>query len=71
MQEFGLQARLLPWRKPTLIDLQGGFCETDKYLRWINPSIGKKVMRIKQVYKSDYNKSSILYTFPKRWNMQL
>lgn len=64
MQKFWLTAHLLPTRKPTLIDLQNCFCETDKYLRVKSPSVGEKAMRIKQKYTIDTTKQAINYTFP-------
>ncbi len=70
-QSYGLQPKLLPGRLLTLIDIQWGFCETDKYLRAIAPNIWKKPMRIKQSYNPNIQKGSIEYEFPKRRNISI
>ena len=54
-------------RKPTLIDLQNCFCETDKYLRAKMPELQVDNKRIKQKYK-EKNKSIELF-FPPKWNV--
>jgi len=59
--------RLLPWRAPTLIDLQNCFCETDKYLRKKVPNLKIWNTRIKQIYKE--NKNGIEFFFPPKWGI--
>ena len=59
--------RPLPGRKPTLLDLQNCFCETDKYLRQAMPELMVDNKRIKQVYKACLHELS--YMFPPKWNI--
>ena len=54
-------------RKPTLIDLQNCFCETDKYLRVRMPEIMVDNVRIKQ--KFDKPKGHIQFAFPPKWDI--
>ena len=54
-------------RKPTLIDLQNCFCETDKYLRVKMPELKVDNVRIKQIYKQ--NNSNINFFFPPKWGI--
>ena len=69
--QYELQPKLIPGLPLHLIDIQWGFCETDKYLRGIAPDIWAKTMRIKQSYSANMQKSSIAYEFPKWWNIHL
>lgn len=64
-QEFWLEPKLIPGRKLSMIDIQWWFCETDKYLRWVKPEVGKK-MRIKQTYNPHSAQSIVAYEFPHR-----
>lgn len=59
--------RPLPFREPTLIDLQNCFCETDKYLRAKMPELLVGNVRIKQHYRENAN--TIDYMFPPKWNI--
>jgi hypothetical protein len=54
-------------RKPTLIDLQNCFCETDKYLRAKVPELRVDNKRIKQLYKQ--NIKPIEFFFPPKWGI--
>ena len=54
-------------RKPTLIDLQNCFCETDKYLRVKMPELKVDNVRIKQIYK--HSDSNINFFFPPKWKI--
>lgn len=54
--------------KPTLLDLQNCFCETDKYLRVKMPELLVGNKRIKQRYKSQGD--SIYYMFPPKWKVK-
>lgn len=58
----------VPGRKPTLIDLQNCFCETDKYLRARRPDLVVDNKRIKQKYRQGSKMSSII--FPAYWNIR-
>lgn len=58
-----------PQRKPTLIDLQNCFCETDKYLRVKLPTLIIQNKRIKQRY-SPISNGYNLY-FPPKWKLKL
>lgn len=70
LEEKGYNVRFLPNRKPTLIDVQNIFCETDKYMRGIGSiQEGVNGKRIKQNFKESSNK--IEYFFPKKWNVIL
>ena len=68
MKDAGYDFKSLPNRKPTLIDLQNCFCETDKYLRGLGQTqegiLGK---RIKQNFKETSKK--IEYCFPSKWGV--
>lgn len=68
--QYKLQPKLIPGLPLHLIDIQSGFCETDKYLRAIAPSIGKP-MRIKQSYSARMQKTPIMYEFPHWRNINL
>lgn len=69
---FGYNSALLRDRKPTLIDLQNCFCETDKVLRVCMSSKYKARARIKQRYNSTrINPATIDYFFPPKWNIKL
>ena len=57
----------LPGHKPTLLDLQNCFCETDKYLREKKPSLQVGNIRIKQKYKP--TNIAFRYTFPPKWGI--
>jgi hypothetical protein len=54
-------------RKPTLIDLQNCFCETDKYLRAKVPELRVDNKRIKQLYRQ--NVKPIEFFFPPKWRI--
>lgn len=54
--------------KPTLLDLQNCFCETDKYLRAKMPGLLVGNKRIKQKYKSSLE--PIHYFFPPKWEVK-
>lgn len=73
IKKYGFEKKFKPLstRKPTLIDLQNVFCETDKYLREKKPklSIGNK--RIKQKYKKNIKKEKIDYVFPVKWKIEI
>ena len=58
----------LPNHKPTLIDLQNCFCETDKYLRAKMPELVVDNVRIKQKYKE--SSDPIKFYFPNKWNIK-
>lgn len=60
--------RPLPGRKPSLLDLQNCFCETDKYLRQAMPELRVDNVRIKQIYKE--NSESIHFVFPPKWKIK-
>ena len=66
---FGYSFQTLFGRKPTLIDLQNCFCETDKYLRVALPSLNVKTKRIKQKYKPVLK--PISYSFPPKWGLAM
>lgn len=67
-EKFGYTAfRNLYGRKPTLIDLQNCFCETDKYLRVRMPALQMGNVRIKQKFKPGAEK--IDYFFPPKWGL--
>lgn len=67
-QRYGYTAFCpLPGRKPSLLDLQNCFCETDKYLRQAMPELKVDNVRIKQIYKQDTK--AIHYVFPPKWNI--
>lgn len=67
-ERFGfLEFKDLFGRKPTLIDIQNCFCETDKYLRARVPELQIDNVRIKQKYK-ETNKT-IEYFFPPKWGI--
>lgn len=61
--------RPLPNHRPTLIDLQNCFCETDKYLRAKMPALKVENVRIKQKYKE--SQKSIHFLFPAQWNVKI
>ncbi len=68
LHEKGYDVKFLPNRKPTLIDIQNCFCETDKYLRGIGSvQEGVSGKRIKQKFKESSKK--IEYFFPPKWNV--
>lgn len=54
--------------KPTLLDLQNCFCETDKYLRVKMPELLVGNKRIKQKYKPSLE--PIHYFFPPKWKVK-
>ncbi len=54
-------------RPMTLVDFQGGFCETDKILRVKLPELNLKERRIKQVYKPTGD--PMTYFFPPKWGL--
>lgn len=56
-------------RKPTLIDLQNCFCETDKYLRAKLPELVIDNKRIKQRYSPVENTYKL--SFPLSWKLKL
>lgn len=67
--KYGFTAfRPLPGRKPTLIDLQNCFCETDKYLRAKMPELKIGNTRIKQRYKP--SSDGIDFYFPEKWGIR-
>lgn len=67
-QQFGYtEFKNLFGRNPTLIDLQGGFCETDKYLRVKLPELAVGNIRIKQ--KFDIPREKIEFFFPPKWKL--
>ena len=53
--------------KPTLLDLQNCFCETDKFLRAKMPDLLVGNKRIKQKYRP--SSVSINYFFPPKWRV--
>lgn len=60
--------RTLPGRRPTLIDFQNCFCETDKYIRALGiKSEGVYGKRMKNKFKENNNK--IEFMFPPKWNV--
>lgn len=59
--------RPLPEHKPTLLDLQNCFCETDKYLREKKPSLQVGNIRIKQRYKP--TDIAFRFAFPPKWGI--
>lgn len=66
----GLNFIPLPNRKPTLIDIQNCFCETDKYMRGLGiKQDGINGKRIKNVFIQNNNK--IDFKFPKKWGVEL
>ena len=68
-KRLGLEFKNLWGRKLQLIDCQNLFCETDKYLRVVEPELeGKaKRARIKQKFKPLHN--PINYWFPPKWDI--
>jgi hypothetical protein len=54
-------------RKPTLIDLQNCFCETDKYLRVEMPELQVDNVKIKQKFTP--MGKGITYFFPPKWDI--
>ncbi len=67
---YDVKPRLLPNRKPTLIDLQNCFCESDKLLRGKGiVTEGKEISgkRIKNKFME--NNNPITYIFPPKWNV--
>ncbi|MBN2348623.1 MAG: hypothetical protein JXJ22_07300 [Bacteroidales bacterium] len=54
-------------RKPTLIDLQNCFCETDKYLRARLPELNMGNVRIKQRYR--IHSEPLKFFFPPKWGI--
>lgn len=70
----GLQAKYgftsfenLYGRKPTLIDLQNCFCETDKLLRAKLPELNMGNVRIKQKYRN--HSEPLSFYFPPKWGI--
>lgn len=64
-----LRARFLPNRRPTLIDFQNCFCETDKYIRGLGIATdGVHGKRIKNKFRE--NTERIIYTFPPKWKIE-
>lgn len=69
---IGIIFNQLPNRRPSLIDFQNCFCETDKYLRGAGVQTDGKMVkgsRIKNTFNE--NKDRIEYDFPKKWGVKI
>lgn len=68
--DLNLNFKQLPNRKPTLIDIQNCFCETDKFLRGMGVKReGVNGKRVKNMFIQ--NNKSIEYKFPPKWAVEL
>lgn len=68
--ELNFCFKQLPNRKPTLIDIQNCFCETDKFMRGMGiKQEGVNGKRVKNVFVK--NNKEIEYKFPKKWGVEL
>jgi hypothetical protein len=74
METYGFKPLYLPNRKPSLIDIQNCFCETDKLLRDKGVETeGKDIegKRMKSIFShaSSSSKKSVDYFLPPKWNV--
>jgi hypothetical protein len=68
-QKRGLNFHNLGGRPMSAVDIQGWFCETDKYCRVKYPRLKSNRQRIKTTYRPD--SSGINYYFPPKWRVRL